>query len=148
MTLPKSRSRASYLDMQEPATQEGGAAALVEMLRHQIVVCQPTLRALVAFSPRDTATPVCKLWHVARNRQTTRLTCLDDITDAAVQALANSCPNLTTVYLTDCGNLTDAAVQALATSCPNLTTVDLCGCANITDAAVQALRESHKGIET
>ena len=59
-----------------------------------------------------------------------------------MQALANSCPNLTSVSLSHCRNVTDAAVQALANSrSPNLTTVALSGCANMTGAK-NALRES------
>ena len=93
----------------------------------------------MAFSLYEIASLVSKSWRVAKNHQTTRLKCRSTISDAAVQALANSCPNLTTIDLTYCDKITDAAVQALANSCPNLTSDNLRGCHNITDAAAQAL---------
>ena len=68
------------------------------------------------------------------------------ITDAAVIALVGHCPNLTSIFLTDCRKITNAAVIALAEHCPNLTDIYLYGCANITDAAKAALRKSHEGI--
>ena len=43
-----------------------------------------------------------------------------------------------TVY---CTNITDTAVVALAEHCPNLQKIDLCKCTNITEDAVQLLKK-------
>ena len=60
----------------------------------------------------------------------------DEITDAAITALAANCKNLTTINLWSCDKITDAAITALAANCANLTTINLIGCGNITDAAI------------
>eukprot|EP00966_Prymnesium_polylepis_P209413 4851062-Prymnesium_polylepis.1 len=64
------------------------------------------------------------------------------IDDAAVAALAASCPQLSSLDLCECDRITDAAVTALAASCPQLSSLDLAGCTSITDAAVDALAAS------
>ncbi len=50
------------------------------------------------------------------------------VTDAAVIALAECCPELRTVKLAYCRALTDAAVGALAAGCKQLRTLDLSHC--------------------
>ena len=67
------------------------------------------------------------------------------ITDAGIQAIANSCPNLEEIYLRDT-EITDTGLQALAPrlgedsslqgGCPNLTTIDLRDNTNITNDGV------------
>ena len=120
------------------------ALALTESLRLQTVDALANLRTrriVVGFLPRNPATLVTNSWRLARDQQTTRVRCRNDITDAAVIALATHCPSLTW-----CTNITDAAVIALATHCPNLTKVDLRYCQDVTDEAVTTLRESHPGV--
>ena len=98
------------------------ALVLTESLRRQsqdALASHQSLRSIVGFVKRNTATLVSKSWRTARNQQTTRV---------------------------KCHYITDAAVLALAKGCPNLTDIDLDGCANITKKAIAALRESHEGI--
>ena len=90
---------------------QDGAAAEEEPKGH--FASHQCRHALIKFLPRNTATLVSKSWLKATNHQMTRLKYRSTITDAAVQALASSCPNLTTVDLYNCTNITDAAVQAL-----------------------------------
>ena len=119
-----------------------------EVERHQIqqaLHSHRPRRFIVGFLDRDTATLVAKSWRVAKNQQVTRVKCRSNITDTAIKALANRCPNLTSIDLAGCTNITDTAITALATHCPNLTTIFLDGCTNITDTAKDSLR--NKGIE-
>ena len=59
------------------------------------------------------------------------------ITDAGAIALAK-CPFLTEIRLANT-QITDAGVEALANSCTNLTLICLNGCTQVTDEGVQAL---------
>ena len=120
------------------ATALEARAAAMETVAAALRIPQ-SFRAVMAFIARDTALYVSRAWRQMRDLNTLRLMLRAGVRDAAVQALASSCPNLTTIDLRYCRNITDAAVQALARSCPNLTTVDLAFCYNITDAAKNAL---------
>ena len=100
------------------------ALVLTESLRRQsqdALANHRSRRVIAGFVKRDIATLVSKAWRTARNQQTTRVKCHR--------------------------NITDAAVIALAEHCPNLTTIGLRGCANITEKAKAALRKSHEGIK-
>ena len=79
---------------------------------------------------------------------TINLRSCDNITDAAMTALAANCANLTTIDLSECDNITDAAIAALAANCANLTTIDLYDCDNITDAAITALAANCANLTT
>lgn len=61
------------------------------------------------------------------------------LTDAAITALANKCTKLTSLNLMLCYRLTDAAITALPNKCPNLTSLNLADCTLLTDAAITAL---------
>ena len=126
------------------ATALAARAAAMDTVAAALRVPQ-SFRAVVGFIARDTALYVSRAWRQMRDLTTLRLM-PRDVRDAAVQALASSCPNLTTIHLSSCTNITDAAVQALASSCPRLTEAYLNGCPNITDAAVRALRAARAGI--
>ena len=124
------------------------ALALTESLRLQTVDAVANLRTrriVVGFLPRNPATLVTNSWRLARDQQTTRVRCRNDITDAAVIALATHCPSLTDIGLSKC-DITDAAVIALASHCPNLTKVEIRCRLDFTHEAVAALLESHPDI--
>ena len=91
---------------------------LTESLRipsQDALASHQSLRSIVGFVKRDTATLVSKAWRTARNQQTTRVKC-HHTTDAAVLALAEHCPNLTKIFLTDCADITEKAKAALRKS--------------------------------
>ena len=58
--------------------------------------------------------------------------------------LRSGCKQLTTLDLVFCNNITDAAVLAVASGCKQLTTLDLGNCSEITDAAVVAVASGCK----
>ena len=60
-----------------------------------------------------------------------------NISDAALEAVASGCKQLTSLHLEGC-DITDAAVQAVASACKQLTALHLGGC-DISDAAVEAV---------
>ena len=63
----------------------------------------------------------------------------ENLTDAAVVALAEGCNQLTSVDFSWCENLTDAAVVALVEGCNQLASVDFEGCVSLTDAALKLI---------
>ncbi|MFH1110180.1 MAG: hypothetical protein V1790_13455, partial [Planctomycetota bacterium] len=63
------------------------------------------------------------------------------LTDAAVQVVAEHCPNLQRLDISGCDELTDAAVRAVAEHCPNLESLSVRFCEQFTDAAVMAVAE-------
>eukprot|EP01113_Clastostelium_recurvatum_P019350 TRINITY_DN2281_c0_g1_i3.p1 TRINITY_DN2281_c0_g1~~TRINITY_DN2281_c0_g1_i3.p1 ORF type:complete len:1891 (-),score=415.16 TRINITY_DN2281_c0_g1_i3:873-6545(-) len=58
------------------------------------------------------------------------------VTDAAVAAIAQSCPNLVVLKLSGRG-VSDLGLGWIARSCPRLCVLELAGCETITDAAAQ-----------
>lgn len=61
------------------------------------------------------------------------------VSDAAIAVLAGRCPNLAYLDLTCCDQLTDAAIAVLAGGCPNLSNLELACCGQLTNAAIAAL---------
>merc|ERR1712048_1105893 len=43
-----------------------------------------------------------------------------NLIDAAIQAVAQGCPQMQDLGLADCGNISDAAIQAVAQGCPQM----------------------------
>ena len=70
----------------------------------------------------------------------------DQLTDAAVLALADKCRGLTHANFRGCDNLTDAAVLELADKCRGLTHAEFYECRNLTDAAEAAIAKQHPGV--
>lgn len=70
------------------------------------------------------------------------LTNCSDITDRAVERIAESCPRLRNLLLSKCRNLTDRAVYAITKLGKNLHFVHLGYCVRLTDAAIAALAAS------
>ena len=53
-----------------------------------------------------------------------------------------NCKLLTVVDLSWCNQVTDAAIEALAKNCTALTDVNLFGCPQITDAGIEVLSKN------
>ncbi|KAJ8600516.1 hypothetical protein CTAYLR_009214 [Chrysophaeum taylorii] len=62
-----------------------------------------------------------------------------NLTDAAITAVADKCPNLEELYVSRCGNLMDAAIRAVAMRCKNLAKLNVSWCHNLTDVAITAV---------
>uniref|UniRef100_A0A7S4RMB7 Uncharacterized protein n=1 Tax=Alexandrium monilatum TaxID=311494 RepID=A0A7S4RMB7_9DINO len=64
------------------------------------------------------------------------------LSDAAVQAVAERCQGLAQLNVANCHRLTDAALLAVAESCPGLAQLDISGCPGLTDAAAVSVVRS------
>ena len=62
-----------------------------------------------------------------------------DISDKAVEAIANSCQNLQKIDLTNCRQITDSGVAALSSKCRMLRELNVEECFKITDESVKVL---------
>ena len=80
------------------------------------------------------------------------LSCVNRITDRAVQAIALHCPHLTLLDLSCCFDLGDASCIAVSKGCPKLTHFFIAGCYNITNASRRRARalcvEMQEGCES
>jgi len=68
-------------------------------------------------------------------------TCIDlagctELTDAAIVAVADKCPNLALLDVTRCYKLTNTAVVAIANKYTNLVSLNAAGCDNLTNTAI------------
>lgn len=61
------------------------------------------------------------------------------LTDCALEALAQGCPNLETVNISGHAEITDQGIEALAIHCPQLAWLTLIGLKNLTDASLFTL---------
>ena len=89
---------------------------------------------------------VAKKWN--SSVQTICLKSCRHITDTAIVALAEHCPNLQNINLYGCKHITDTAIVALAEHCPILHTIRLNHCNQFTDTAIVALAEHCPDIHT
>ena len=64
----------------------------------------------------------------AKQVQSLHLGASDQITDAGIKALVESCPNLQSLDLAWCRRITDTGVKSLVESCPNLQSLGLGWC--------------------
>jgi hypothetical protein len=71
--------------------------------------------------------------------------CCNTVSDAAIRALAESCPLLQSIFLVDTA-ITDATVVTMCMRCPLLKLIYIGGCDNLTDAAVLAVAERLPGL--
>jgi hypothetical protein len=77
-------------------------------------------------------------WRVAQKKPRWR----EEVGDAAVLALAESCRQLRSVSFCNCPRLTDEAVVALTENCGLLNSVTFDSCLMLTDAAMEALAKN------
>ena len=69
------------------------------------------------------------------------LACLQLLTDAAIQAVAQGCPQLKELNVGRCARLTDASIRSLAESCTQLESLTTRYCPLLTSAVVRALEQ-------
>ena len=91
-------------------------AILAEMLGNPLALLVSKAHLSKAF---------CEAARAAQATLTTlNLTYCSKITDAALEAVASGCPQLTSLNLGECSDMThitEAVVQAVASACPHLT---------------------------
>ena len=61
------------------------------------------------------------------------------VTDAAIGAIGQQCPNLKRLDMCGLESVTDASMHTLAHSCPSLLNIDGSLCCQLTDATIQSL---------
>ncbi|CAG8590316.1 4472_t:CDS:2, partial [Acaulospora morrowiae] len=73
---------------------------------------------------------------------------IEVVTDATVQTIALTCPNLRRINLNRCTHISDAALDSLSAHrcATSLTSVSLGGCRKITDAGLKMLSKSCQGL--
>ena len=67
--------------------------------------------------------------------------CLQLLTDAAIQAVAQGCPQLKELNVGRCARLTDVSIRSLAGSCTQLESLTTRYCPLLTSAVVRALEQ-------